>query len=84
MRTRSGHVRIAAVVDYSDWKSRQLWTLVEAACLLSGEEPVEWEGFNPDQKTLRAKIYRDLKDANILATLRFWEKSRRYGSTIGA
>ncbi len=60
--------------DYCDWKGRQLWTLIEAACLLSREEPVEWQSFNaPDQKTLRARIYRDLKDANLLGTLKYYE-----------
>lgn len=49
--------------NYSEWKRRQLWTLIEAACLLSGIEPVAPEQFNKDSDTagIPRRIYADLK-----------------------
>jgi hypothetical protein len=59
--------------NYSEWKQRQLWTLVEASCLLSGIEPVPPEQFNKDSRSagIPRTIYADLKDAIDLKQLSF-------------
>jgi hypothetical protein len=50
------------------WASYQSWTLIEAACLLAGIEPISAGQFIMDRKIggLPAKIYNDLKDAHDL------------------
>jgi hypothetical protein len=61
--------------DFSEWKQHQLWTLVEAACLLGGIEPMPAEEFNRNRKTggTPAAIYADMKDAIDLKELDFVE-----------
>lgn len=64
----------------SDWTQRQLWTLIEAACLLAGAQPVPAKSFNKDLKTggQAARIYNDLKDAIDLRQLTFTETRDGY------
>ena len=67
--------------NYTEWKQRQLWTLVEASCLLSGIEPVvPPEQFNKDGRTagIPRSIYTDLKDAIDLQQLSFVESRDPY------
>jgi len=63
----------AGISNARDWVSRQLWTSVEAACLLSGRDPVPPEDFNKYRKTHRpvATIYDDLKDGIDLKQIKF-------------
>jgi hypothetical protein len=51
----------------------EYWTLVEAACYLSGIEPIPAKEFDPDLATggLPAQIYRHLKDACLAGELPF-------------
>lgn len=61
--------------DFSEWKQYQLWTLIEAACLLSGIEPMPAAEFDGNRKTggTPAEIYADMKDAIDLKELDFVE-----------
>jgi hypothetical protein len=64
-------------LDYAKWQRKRLWTLVEAACLLSGKEPMPVDDFLRACKTknagILAEIYDDLKDALSLNELKFKE-----------
>ncbi len=62
--------------DYAAWAGYQTWTLIEAACLLSGVEPTAAQ-FEKDRKKggLPTRIYSDLKDAIDLKQIA-WIKSR--------
>ena len=66
---------LTAPVDYATWRVRRLWTLIEAACLLSGRNPVPWTKFQKDRVAggLAATIYADLKDAIDLGDVQFTE-----------
>lgn len=59
-----------------EWKSRQLWTLIEAACLMTGEELVEATEFiHIHASDIAGRFYGDLKDSTDLGTLKS-QKSR--------
>lgn len=65
------------------WSRRELWTLTEAACLLSGVEPIsEKDSFQTQAKASAklATIYRDLKDATIKGTIKYIDP---FGGWVG-
>jgi hypothetical protein len=66
--------------DYSEWTQRQLWTLVESACLLSGIAPVPPKQFDgaPETGGVPAKIYADLKNAIDLGQIEFVESRDQF------
>lgn len=66
--------------NYSEWKQKQLWTLIEAACLLSGIEPLPPITFYKviEAGGIQVKIYTDLKDAIDLKQIYFAESRNWY------
>jgi|GEM_PF-2515350 len=62
------------------WKQKELWTLIEAACLLSGKPPQNPREFNPHPTTgeLSAQIYDALKDAIQLRKIEWFESRDGY------
>lgn len=61
-------------VDIQPYLKLQQWTLIEAACLLSGISPVAEQDFDKDISTggEPAKVYRILKDAIKLEQIQSW------------
>jgi len=59
--------------NFAKWKKRQLWTLIEASCLLCGFDPVPAEDWSEFRKAHMdaATIYGDLKDAIDLKQIYF-------------
>jgi len=78
----------SSVVELS-WLDRELWTISEAAMLLSGENPLTDSEFQVDKylkrnsESLASQIYADLKDAIDLGKIQFipsrtgWVGNRR-------
>ena len=64
-------------IDY--WKSKQLWTLIEASCLLSGKLPQKFEDLDLSIETggQLARIYADLKDSIDLKRIEYKEGRTR-------
>jgi hypothetical protein len=51
-------------VDFRKWCEREYWTLIQAASIAAGIEPLNHpRDFDYDWETPQGKIYSDLKDA---------------------